>query len=96
MTMKNLTKEAHFATEVIGLLLGQEYVEQLVGAYRRRHGLSFVIVIGIYRDEIADMRWFLFLSKRIIDCGCSSSRIFVVACPSHGTFAARVTASKGH
>lgn len=31
MTMKNLTKESHFATEVIGLLLGQEFVEQLVG-----------------------------------------------------------------
>lgn len=30
MTMKNLTKESHFATEVIGLLLGQEFVEQLI------------------------------------------------------------------
>lgn len=33
MPMKNLTKESHFATEVIGLLLGQEFVEQLVGGY---------------------------------------------------------------
>ncbi|KAK5816725.1 inositol-pentakisphosphate 2-kinase [Linnemannia elongata] len=30
MPMKNLTKESHFATEVIGLLLGQEFVEQLI------------------------------------------------------------------
>jgi len=48
MPMKNLTKESHFATEVIGLLLGQEFVEQLVGGYRRRHDLSFVIVINLY------------------------------------------------
>ncbi|KAK3844154.1 MAG: inositol-pentakisphosphate 2-kinase [Linnemannia gamsii] len=30
ITMKNLTKEAQFATEVIGLLLGSEFVEQLI------------------------------------------------------------------
>ncbi|KAF9546578.1 Inositol-pentakisphosphate 2-kinase [Mortierella hygrophila] len=30
MTKKDLTVESHFATEVIGLLLGQEFVEQLI------------------------------------------------------------------
>ncbi|KAG0288827.1 Inositol-pentakisphosphate 2-kinase [Linnemannia gamsii] len=30
LTMKNLTKESLFATEVIGLLLGQQFVEQLI------------------------------------------------------------------
>ncbi|KAG9068558.1 Inositol-pentakisphosphate 2-kinase [Linnemannia hyalina] len=30
MTMKDLTMESHFATKVIGLLLGQEFVEQLI------------------------------------------------------------------
>ncbi|KAF9151098.1 Inositol-pentakisphosphate 2-kinase [Linnemannia schmuckeri] len=30
ITMKNLTKESYFATEVIGLLLGQDFVEQLI------------------------------------------------------------------
>ena len=61
--MKNLTKESHFVTEVIGLLLGQEFVEQLVGGYRCRNGLSFVIAIGFYRYEISDIHWFLFSLK---------------------------------